>query len=58
MFQNNRIGKATVNKQKGMKCKLDMGLGVNIMPLSTNKYLNPSKFDEQSLMVMVKIEPN
>ena len=41
------MGKATGNKPKCMKCKLDTGAGVNIMPLSTSKYINPSEFDEQ-----------
>ena len=43
----NRMGKATGNKLKGMKCKLDMGVGVNIMPLSIYQYINPSEFDEK-----------
>ena len=47
MFPTNRIGKATSNKPKGMKCRLDTGADVSIMPLSTYKYMNPSEFDEQ-----------
>ena len=43
----NRMGKATVNKPKSMKCKLDTGAGVNIMALSIYQYINPSEFDEQ-----------
>ena len=46
MFPANRMGKATGNKSKGMKCKLDKGAGVNIMPLSTYKYINALEFDE------------
>ena len=42
------MGKATGNEPKGMKCKLDMSTGINIMPLSTYKYLNPSEFDKQN----------
>ena len=30
-----------------MKCKLDTGAGVNIMPLSIYQYINASEFDEQ-----------
>ena len=47
MFPMNRLGKATDNKPKGMKCKLDTGAGVNIMHLSIYQYINPSEFDEQ-----------
>ena len=47
MFPTNRMGKATDNKPKGMKCKLDTGVCINIMPLSTHKYINSSEFDEQ-----------
>ena len=47
MFPTNRMGKATGNKPKGMTCKLDTGAGVNIMPLLTYKYINPSEFNEQ-----------
>ena len=47
MFPTNRMGKATGNKPKGMKFKLDTGTGVNIMPLSSNKNINPSEFYEQ-----------
>ena len=55
----NRMDKATSNKPKGMKCKLDRGLGVNIMPLSIYQYINPSEFENKvrPLMVMVNIEP-
>ena len=45
MFATNRMGKATDNKPKGMKCKLDTGAGVKMMPLPTYKYINPSEFD-------------
>ena len=41
MFPTNRMAKATGNKPKGMKCKLDTRAGVNIMSQSTNKYINP-----------------
>ena len=41
MFPTNRMGKATGNKAKGMKFKLETGAGGNIMPLSTYKYINP-----------------
>ena len=41
------MGKATCNKLKGMKCKLDTRAGVNIKTLSPCKYINPSEFDEQ-----------
>ena len=53
------MAKGTGNKSKGIKCKLDMGAGVNIMPLSTYKYINPSEFDEQGkpMMVMVNLDP-
>ena len=47
MFPMNKMGKATDNKPKGMKYKLDTGAGVNIMPLSIYQYINPSEFDEQ-----------
>ena len=47
MFPTNRMGKATDTKPKDMKCKLDTVTGVNIMPLATYKYINPSEFDEQ-----------
>ena len=47
MSQTNGMGKATGNKPKGMKCKQDTGTCVNIMPLSTYKYIKPSEFDEQ-----------
>ena len=47
MFPMNRMGKAMGNKPKGMKCKLDTGAGVNIIPLSIYQYINPSEFDEQ-----------
>ena len=47
MFPTNGTGKVTGNKPKGMKCKLDTGAGVNIMPLSTYEYINPSECDEQ-----------
>ena len=30
-----------------MKCKLDIGAGVSIMPLSIYQYINPSEFDKQ-----------
>ena len=40
----NGIGKAIGNKPKVMKCKLETGAGVNIMPLSIYK---PLEFDEQ-----------
>ena len=45
MFPMNGMGKATGNKSKGMKCKLDTGPGINIMPLLI---YNPSEFNEQS----------
>ena len=41
------MGKATGNKPKVMKCKLDTGTGVNTMPLPTYQYINPSEFDKQ-----------
>ena len=41
------MGKASGKKPKGMKCKLDTGAGVNIMPLSIYQYINPSEFNEQ-----------
>ena len=47
MFPMNRMGKAAGNKPKDMKCKLDTGVGVNIMPLSIYQYISPSEFDEQ-----------
>ena len=36
MFPTNWIGKATGKKPTIMKCKLDTGARVNVMPLSTN----------------------
>ena len=45
MFPTNWYSKATGNKPKGIKCKLDTGAGVNIMPLSTYQFINPSEFD-------------
>ena len=47
MFPTNRIGKATSNKPIVMKCKLDTGAGVNVMPLSAYQYVNLSEFDVQ-----------
>ena len=47
----NRVGKATGNKPKGMKCKLDTGAGVNIIPLSIYQYINPLEFDEQGMLI-------
>ena len=41
LFPRNRMGKATGNKPKGMKCKLDTGTGVSIIPLSIYQYVNP-----------------
>ena len=59
MFPTNRMAKETSNKPRGTKCKLGTGAGVNIMPLSTYKYINPSEFDEQGkpMMVMVNTDP-
>ena len=47
MFPMNQMGKATGNKPKGIKCKLDTGAGVSIMSLSIYQYINPSEFYEQ-----------
>ena len=43
MFPMNRMGKATGNKPKGIKCKLDTGAGVTIMPLSIYQYISPPR---------------
>ena len=51
MFQNNWIGKLSVDKPKGMKCKLDSRIGVSIMPLSTYQYVNPSESDKQGKLI-------
>ena len=45
MLPNNGMHKATGYKPKGMKCKLDTGAGVYIMPLSTCKYVNSSELE-------------
>ena len=51
MFPTNRMGKAMGNKAKGMKCKLDTGAGVNIIPLSIYKYIDLSEFDKQGKLI-------
>ena len=47
MFTTNWMGKATGSKPAIMKCKLDTGAGVNVMPLSTYQHVNPSEFDKK-----------
>ena len=44
MFLTNWMGKATGKKPIIMKCNLDTGTSVNVMPLSTYQELNPSEF--------------
>ena len=47
MFPTTWMGKATGKKPFVMKFKFDTGPGVNVIPLSTYQYVNPSAFDEQ-----------
>ena len=41
MFPTNWMGEATGKKATLMKCKLDTGASVNVMPLSTYQTINP-----------------
>ena len=47
MYPTDTSGKTT-GKPREMKCKLDTGANVNVMPLATYKLINPSKFDKDS----------
>ena len=47
MFPTNGMGKVTGKNPTIMKCKPDTGASVNVMPLSTYQYINPSKFDKK-----------
>ena len=47
MFPTNWMGMATGKKATLMKCKLDIGASVNVMPLSTYQKINPSEFDKK-----------
>ena len=42
MFPVNWMGKTTGEKPNIMKCKLDIGASVNVMPLSTYQHIHPS----------------
>ena len=46
MFPTNWMGKAAGKKPIIMKCKLDAGASVNVMPLPTYQLINPSGFDK------------
>ena len=47
MFPTNWMGKATGKNPTKMKCKLDTGASVNVIPLSTYQHINPSGFDKK-----------
>ena len=45
MYSTDTSGKTT-GKPREMKCKLDTGASVNVMPLAAYKLINPSEFDK------------
>ena len=47
MLPTSRMGKAIGNKPKGMKYKVHIRAGVNIIPLSTYQCINCSEFDKE-----------
>ena len=47
MYPTETSGKTT-GKPREMKCKLDTGASVNVMPLAAYKLINPSEFDKDN----------
>ena len=47
MYPIDTSGKTT-GKPREMKCMLDTGASVNVMPLAANKLINPSEFDKDN----------
>ena len=47
MYPTDTNGKTT-GKPREMKCKLDTGASVNVMPLAAYKLINPSEFDKDN----------
>ena len=47
MYPTDTSGKTT-GKPREMKCKLDTGASVNVMPLAAYKLINPSEFDKDN----------
>ena len=47
MYPTDTSGKTT-GKPREMKCKLDAGASVHVMPMAVYKLVNPSEFDKDS----------